>query len=208
MTDVDPQFELVRVEDGHGWQKTAGERVYDSAHVHVENVQCLTPTRQDSPAHWTIVHRKAAVAIAPMLEDGRYVLISQERIPVHRTLWEFPAGQIDVPVNEVTHELVTGTAVAELAEEIGGELEAGGTLQSLGYFFTSQGFTQEHVYLFLAKPVRITGAASPQHGERFGETRYVTGAELGRMIANNEITTALTLALYAKLAALGMLDAS
>ena len=205
MSSGPDQFELVRVEDGHGWQKTAGTMVYDSAHVHVEDVQCLTPARLDTPAKWTIVHRKAAVAIAPRLEDGRFVLISQERIPVHRTLWEFPAGQIDVPVNEVTHEQVTGTAITELAEEIGGELVAGGTLEPLGHFFTSQGFTQEHVYLFLARPVRITREASPQHGERFGETKHVTGAELGRMIANNEITTALTLALYAKLAALGLL---
>ena len=56
------QFELVRVEDGHGWQKTAGTLVFNSPHVHVEDVQCLTPTRQDTPAKWTIVHRKAAVA--------------------------------------------------------------------------------------------------------------------------------------------------
>lgn len=205
MSDSSQQFELVRVEDGHGWQKVASTMVYESAHVHVENVKLLTPSRQDTPANWTIVHRKAAVAIAPMLEDGRFVLISQERIPVHRTLWEFPAGQIDVPVDEITHDLVTSTALTELREEIGGELITGGTLQSLGYFFPSQGFTQEHVYLFLAKPVHITGAASPQHGERFGDTKYVTGAELRQMIASNEITTALTLALYAKLVALGLL---
>ena len=205
MTHGGEQFELVRVEDGHGWKQTGGTMVYDSAHVHVENVQVLTPTRQDKPANWTIVHRKAAVAIAPILEDGRFVLVHQERIPVHQTLWEFPAGQIDVPVNEVTHELVTRTAVTELREETGGELLPGGKLESLGYFFPSQGFTQEHVYLFVAKPVHITGAASPQHGERFGEMKFVTAAELSQMVASNEITTALTLALYAKLTALGLL---
>lgn len=193
------------MEDGHGWQKTAGAMVYDSAHVQVENVQVLTPTRQDLPANWTIVHRKAAVAIAPVLEDGRFILVHQERIPVHRTLWEFPAGQIDVPASEVTHELVIQTAINELREETGGELLPHGRLESLGYFFPSQGFTQEHVYLFLAKSMHIIGAPSPQHGERFGEMRFVTPAELRRMVASNEITTALTLALYAKLAAQGLL---
>ncbi len=206
MSDPRHQFELVRVEDGHGWRQTSSTMAYESPHVHVENIECLTPSRPDKPAHWTIVHRKAAVAVAPMLEDGRLVLISQERIPVHRTLWEFPAGQIDLPANDVTHEDVINTAITELREEIGGELAPGGRLEPLGHFFPSQGFTQEHVYLFLARPVYITGEAAPQHGECFGETRLVTPAELRRMIASNEITTALTLALYARLSALGLLD--
>ncbi len=206
MSDAADQFELVRVEDGHGWRQTASHMAYESPHVHVENIECFTPSRQDKPARWTVVHRKAAVAIAPMLEDGRFVLISQERIPVHRTLWEFPAGQIDLPANEVTHADVTNTAITELREEIGGELIPGGKLEPLGHFFPSQGFTQEHVYLFLARHVHITGEAAPQHGERFGDTRLVTAAELREMIARNEITTALTLALYAKLSALGLLN--
>lgn len=206
MSDRRHQFELVRVENGHGWQQTASRMAYESPHVHVEDVTVLTPQRPHKPAHWTIVHRKAAVAIAPVLEDGRFVLISQERIPVHRTLWEFPAGQIDLPANDVTHEDVISTAITELREEIGGELVPGGTLEPLGHFFPSQGFTQEHVYLFLARPVHITGEAVPQHGEKFGDTRLVTSTELRRMIADNEITTALTLALYARLAALGLLN--
>ena len=208
MNKPSPQFELVRVEDGHGWQKVAGHMVYDSAHVHVEDVQVLTPTRREKPVKWTIVHRKAAVAIVPVLEDGRFVLVAQERIPVHRMTWEFPAGQIDVPANEVTHELVTATALTELREEIGGELSPEGKLESLGYFFPSQGFTQEHVYLFLARPVRIVAEQAPAGGEQFGGVRYMTPAELTQMVANNEITTALTLALYAKLSALGILAES
>ena len=208
MSNHSPEFELVRVEDGHGWQKVAGEMVYDSAHVHVENVRVLTPTRQDKPVSWTIVHRKAAVAIAPRLEDGRFILVAQERIPVHRMMWEFPAGQIDVPVNEVTHELVTSTVLNELREETGAVLLPNGELQSLGYFFPSQGFTQEHVYLFLASPVRIVGDQAPAGGEQFGGLRSVTAAELTQMVANNEITNALTLSLYAKLSALGILAES
>ncbi|MDB6120054.1 MAG: nudF [Verrucomicrobiaceae bacterium] len=205
MSSGGEQFELVRVEDGQGWKKAGGTMLYESDHVQVEDVQCITPTRPDASTSWTIVHRKAAVAIAPMLEDGRFVLIHQERIPVHRTLWEFPAGQIDVPANEVTHDIVIRTAITELREETGGELLPGGKLRPLGHFFPSQGFTQEHVYLFLARPVHLPGAASPQHDERFGEMKFVTAAELRLMIARNEITTALTLALYAKLAALGLL---
>ena len=42
----------------------------------------------------------------------------------------------------------------ELREETGYELAPGGELVSLGYFFTSPGFTDEHCYLFLARPVQ------------------------------------------------------
>lgn len=145
------------------------------------------------------------MAIAPVLEDRRFVLLSQERIPVQRVLWEFPAGQIDAPLEEVTEELITRTALAELREELGAELADGAKLEPLGWFFPSPGFTQEHIYLFLARPVRIVSQATPQHGESFGDQRYVTPVELQSLIARNEIDNAVTLALFARLVALGLL---
>jgi len=196
-------FDLCKM-DQPGWEKTSSHFVDAGPHVSIEEAAFRTPTRID-PVNWTIVHRKAAVAIVPVLEDGRFVLISQERVPVQRTLWEFPAGQVDLPLNQVTPELITRTALAELREELGAEPAEGATLQPLGWYFPSPGFTQEHIYLFLAKPVRIVGQASPQHGESFGDTRYVTGDELRGMIARNEINNSLTLALYAKLHALDLI---
>lgn len=189
--------------DQAGWEKTASRFVDAGAHVSIEQATFRTPTR--ASANWTIVHRKAAVAIAPMLPDGRLVLLSQERIPVQRMMWEFPAGQIDAPLAEVTPELITRTALAELREELGAELAEGATLQPLGWYFPSPGFTQEHIYLFLANPVRITTQATPQHGESFGDVRYVTPDELRAMIARNEISNSLTLALFAKLTALRLI---
>ena len=47
------------------------------------------------PRAWTIVHRKAAVVVAPMTRDGKIVLIHQERIPIRQAIWEMPSGQID-----------------------------------------------------------------------------------------------------------------
>jgi 8-oxo-dGTP pyrophosphatase MutT (NUDIX family) len=189
--------------DQAGWEKTTSRFVDVGPHVSIEQATFRTPTR--ASANWTIVHRKAAVAIAPMLPDGRLVLLSQERIPVQRMMWEFPAGQIDAPLAEVTPELITRTAIAELREELGAELAEGATLQPLGWYFPSPGFTQEHIYLFLANPVRITAQATPQHGESFGDVRYVTPDELRAMIARNEISNSLTLALFAKLTALRLI---
>jgi 8-oxo-dGTP pyrophosphatase MutT (NUDIX family) len=39
-----------------------------------------------------VVQRKAAVAVIPVLEDGRFVMVHQERLPVMQTMWEFPCG--------------------------------------------------------------------------------------------------------------------
>ena len=195
------EAELFQIDDSPGWQKVTSRFADTGPHVSVEYAQYITPARSRAVS-WTVVHRKAAVAIAPVLEDGRYLLVQQERIPVQRILWEFPAGQLDVPIEDVTRELIEHTALAELREEIGAELVEGGQLQPCGYFFPSQGFTQEHIYLYIAKPVRISAAPMPQSGEWFGDTRAVTFDELARMIAGNEITTGLTLALFAKICAL------
>jgi len=196
-------FDLCNI-DQAGWEKTSSHFVDAGPHVSVEQATFRTPTR--ASAYWTIVHRKAAVAIAPMLDDGRLVLLSQERIPVQRLTWEFPAGQVDSPLAEVTQELIVRTALAELREELGAELAEGATLQPLGWYFPSPGFTQEHIYLFLARPVRMVAQATPQHGESFGDVRYVTPDELREMIARNEINNSLTLALFAKLMALRLID--
>ncbi|MFK5923980.1 MAG: hypothetical protein QM496_17530, partial [Verrucomicrobiota bacterium] len=87
-------FERCRIEDGQGWEKLSVERVLDHRYIQIEEVRYRTPARKD-PVDWTVARRKSAIAVAPMLPDGRFLLIHQERYPVQRALWEFPAGQID-----------------------------------------------------------------------------------------------------------------
>lgn len=196
-------FPLFHVENNDGWQQVGSTRLYDNPHVTVDRVECLTPFRREKPVPWLVVKRKAAVALAAITESGEFVLISQERIPVQQTLWEFPAGQIDVPVAEITAETVVETALRELREETGYGLAPGGKLEPMGWFLPSQGFTDEHVYLFQAKPVCVVSRPEPDGSEHISDVRLVSPGELRRMIADNEITNALTLALYARMAAKG-----
>jgi ADP-ribose pyrophosphatase len=151
--------------------------------------------------HWTVAHRKAAVAVAPRAEDGRFILIHQERLPVQRALWEFPAGQLD---DGETQNSIIATLLRELDEEAGCEPFGGAVVTPLGWFFGSQGFTGEHVYLFAVGPVRIVRAPQPVGGEHIGEVRLVTADELREMVASQVIQDALTLALFARMAARGM----
>ena len=196
-----PDFELCEIADHDAWKKLPGEIVYAGPYVQIEECRFLTPARPSTPVSWTVAHRKAAVAVAPMTEDGRFILIHQERLPVQRALWEFPAGQLD---DGETQSSVIATLLRELDEEAGCEPVAGADCTPLGWFFGSQGFTSEHVYLFAVGPVRIVRAPQPVGGEHIGEVRLVTAEELRTMVASEVIQDALTLALFARMAARGM----
>jgi len=65
---------------------------FANAHVEVVTDQVRTPSHS-RPRAWTVVHRKAAVIIAPMTHDGKIVLIRQERIPIRAAIWEMPRAR-------------------------------------------------------------------------------------------------------------------
>ena len=193
------------IADKEGWRTVSEETKYQDKNVEVTVQEVFTPTRRDKPARWTVVHRKAAVVVAPVTPGGKLVLVRQERIPVRASLWEFPAGQIDEE-DSSDAAVIRATAVRELQEETGYEPATGVEMVNLGYFFTSQGFTDEYNHLFLAKGV-VPSKAGASHEESEGITgcREFTLEEFRRMVAEGEINNANTLSLYARLCARGSL---
>src|SRR6266481_5227010 len=125
------------------WKTISSERHFANANLEVVTDRVQTPARPD-PREWTIVHRKAAVVVAPMTHDGKIVLIRQERIPIRQAIWEMPSGQIDDHNSD--EDKIKDTALREVREETGYELAPNGELISLGYFFSSPGFTDERGY--------------------------------------------------------------
>ncbi len=190
------------VRDGKGWETLSSEIQLSTPHLTIASDEVKTPTRV-RPRKWTVAHRKAAVVIAPMTETGSFVLILQERIPIRRTIWEMPAGQID-DSSAPDENTIRAVALRELQEETGYELAPEGELISLGYYFSSPGFTDEHGYFFLARPVRISQSG---HHHDAGETilscREFNQDALKEMIAGNEIRDANTLSIWARLVARG-----
>lgn len=179
-----------------GWELLGREVLLDSPHVTVTREEVRTPSCPQGRA-WMKVSRKAGVAIAPRLPDGRFVLIREERVPARRDFWQFPAGQID---DEATDRAIMEAARRELAEEAGCEVT--GVLEYLGKFFTSPGFTDEHTHQFLATEVRWDSGAAVHDGEeQILEMKAFTAEELREMITRGVIEDANTLALYARLAA-------
>jgi len=188
----------------------SSERHFANAHLEVVTDQVQTPTRF-KPRSWTVVHRKAAVIIAPMTRDGEIVLICQERIPIGATIWEMPSGQIDNSVAGAgdpgsTSETIEQVALRELREEAGYELAKDGELIALGYYFTSPGFTDERGYFFLARPVELCPDYVRDEAEAISDCRAFSVPEIRRMIAENEIRDANTLSICARLATRGFLS--
>ena len=195
---------LVRPEQA--WETASTTTHWADNHLAVATELVSTPTHR-KPRPWTIVHRKAAVVVAPMTEDGKFLLILEERVPIRATIWGMPAGQIDDNV-EPDQAQIEAVARRELHEETGYELGLDGELISLGHFFTSPGLTDEHCYLFLARPVRPSAVHMPEEGEGIIECRGFSAEELGRMIAKNEIRDSNTLSICARLVARGFLSLS
>ena len=193
---------------GTGWETISSERHFGNAHVEVVTDHVQTPSRSE-PRLWTIVHRKAAVVIAPVTRNGKIVLICQERIPIRETIWEMPSGQIDAVAGVgdpgSSTETIEQVALRELREESGYELAKEGELIPIGHYFASPGFTDERGYFFLARPVVPCPDYVRDESESILDCRAFTISEIRRMIAENEIRDANTLSMLARLWACGLL---
>lgn len=89
-----------------------------------------------------IIRNQAVVAMVPILDDGRVLLVRQYRGPIDDWLLEIPAGLCDVEGEEPID-----TAQRELAEEVG--LRAG-QLELMAGYHPSAGFSDQFVRLYLA----------------------------------------------------------
>jgi ADP-ribose pyrophosphatase len=103
---------------------------------------------------------------------------------------EIPAGKLDVP-----GEPPLETAKRELGEEIGKRAER---WQQLFEFWTSPGFTDERVWLFLAQGLSdIEGGAAPEEDERIEVVRWPL-ADLDGAISACEDSKSLIALLWLK----------
>ena len=186
------------------WKTISSERHFADRNLEVVTDRVQTPARPE-PRAWTIVHRKPAVVVAPMTREGKIILIRQERIPIGQAIWEMPSGQIDD--HNADENKIKETALREVREEAGYKLGPNGELISLGYFFSSPGFTDERGYFFLAHTVQpCAEGPDREEGESILDCRGFTSEEIRRMIAENEIRDANTLGICATLAARGLLS--
>jgi ADP-ribose pyrophosphatase len=98
-----------------------------------------------------IVRHPGAAAVVPVDDDGQAVLVRQYRHATGSWLLEVPAGKLDRP-----GEPPEDCARREVEEETG---YRAGSLEPLGWIWTTPGFSDEKIWLFLARDLTRTRAA-------------------------------------------------
>lgn len=129
-----------------------------------------------------IVEHPGAVAIIPITEEGKIIMIKQFRKPVNEVLLELPAGKLDKNEDPLL------CAARELKEETGYEAE---NIKFLFEFYTSPGFSNEIMYLYVATHL-TAGEAVPDEGE-YIEMESHTLEKLLYMVHKGEIKDSKTI---------------
>ena len=165
----------------------SNEEVFSGRLLKVQRDHVTLPNGNDTTREY--IHHPGAVAIVPVLEDGRVVLVKQCRYPLRTLLWEIPAGKLDHGEAEDADEC----ARRELSEETGYEAQEWQRLVSIA---TTPGFSDEIIHLYKASGLK-------QYAQHTDEDEFIgvqafTPEQLRAMIAAGELYDAKTLcALYA-----------
>ena len=132
-----------------------------------------------------IVNHPGSTAIVA-IHDGSVVLVRQTREPARRQLIELPAGKVD------DGEDALDAAKRELEEEVG---LRGGRWRSLGTYFTSPGFLDEQMHLFLAEDLE-RGEQDLDDGEDVQIVRWPVDDVEQRLDELEDVKTVAALLLF------------
>ncbi len=153
----------------------------------------LTPwfrMRQDAvldpsgkPGTYFVIEARPALGVVALTARNTIVLVGQYRYPLNAWSWEIPEGG-----GEPGEDLQTAAA-RELAEETGYQATV---WEKLGHVHTSNCFTNETGYIFLAREL-VAGEARPDSTEKL-EVIEVGLKEALAMIRHGEITDAISVA--------------
>jgi len=127
------------------------QTVYQGDLIQVERQQVTLPDA--TKAVREIVHHQAAVAVLMVTADQHLVLVKQWRAPANGVTLEIPAGKVEAG------EMADQAAVRELNEET--RLKAA-HLKRVAGFYTSPGFTDEYMTLYVATGLSPVQTALPQ----------------------------------------------
>jgi ADP-ribose pyrophosphatase len=119
-------------------ERVSSRRIFDGRVVHL---RVDTVRRDGRETTREIIEHEPVIAVIPLDEQGRLLLVKQYRSPVEKELLEIPAGGIEP--GETPEEAV----IREMQEETG---YRPGKLVRLGGFYSTPGFSNEYLHIFLA----------------------------------------------------------
>ncbi len=130
-----------------------------------------------------IVEHPGAVAIVPVLDDGRILLVKQYRYSAGKELLEIPAGTLE------PGEAPDTCARRELKEETG---YTAGNMKKMLAMYVAPGYSSEVLHLYLATQLKQGDKATEEDEDI--ETQPYGFDELLEMIEKNTIEDAKTVA--------------
>jgi ADP-ribose pyrophosphatase len=157
----------------------ASEEIY---HGRIFDVSVYTVREGDQTYKREVVHHTGGAGVVAVFDDRTIALVKQYRHPTVRYLLELPAGKLSPP------ERPEECAARELEEEIG---VRAGELVKLTEFFTTPGFCEEKLWLYLA--TNLLETAQALEGDEQLEVLRVTFPRAFEMIADGEIEDAKTI---------------
>ena len=141
----------------------------------------------DSIGQLEMLRHPGAPAVVPFLDppggaDPRVVLIRQFRHAADGYIWEVPAGRLD------GGEQPEACAARELEEETGMRARR---LERLTTIYTTPGFTDERIHLFLADG--LEPGAEHREADEFMELHTLRWSQVLGMIERGEVADGKTL---------------
>jgi ADP-ribose pyrophosphatase len=161
------------------------ERLYTGRIVNLDRDTVQFPDGSSGPLE--MLRHPGASAVVPFLDDPRsadplVLLIRQFRHAADGFIWEIPAGRLDAG------ESPEACAHRELAEETG--LRAG-RLERLTTIYTTPGFTDERIHLFLAQD--LSEGAHHREADEFMELHRVRWSAVLELIRRGDLMDSKTL---------------
>ncbi|MGQ9525116.1 MAG: NUDIX domain-containing protein [Armatimonadota bacterium] len=162
------------------------ERVTNSRYVYRGRVVSLrlddVETARGKRSIREVVEHRGAVAVVPLLADGRVVMVRQFRLPASGVLLEIPAGTLEPQEDPAV------CAERELREETG---YAAGKLTPLFRSFLAPGYSSELLHTFLAEDLKKVGGEAD--ADEVLELEMVPIADALSRIHSGEICDAKTI---------------
>ena len=125
-------------------EKISGEKIFDGVILHVRRDSVRLPNGTVSGREY--IEHVGAVAVVPMLPDGRIIIEKQFRYPIDSVVTEIPAGKLDSRQEDRLE-----AAKRELREETG---YTAGSWTVLGDYYPSCAYTDERITLYLAEELK------------------------------------------------------
>lgn len=171
----------------NGFTQTAHEVVFQDSQLTVYHDQITFP--DGSSGTRTVAKRPAAVAAVCLSEEGTIPLVRQWRAPIHRYLYELPAGKLDVEGEDPTAGIAR-----ELAEEA--QLKAEHYL-ALTTLDMTAGWADERITIYLAtglSPAPLPEAFVLEAEEADMTVEWVSLTDAITMCTDGRITDSKTIA--------------